>query len=71
MKKEDQFDSDTMKKQSDYPQSSAINPGPGTTCLTGRHKPIHGDLTVAVQATGTRETGGPRPLLADEAEVYT
>jgi len=47
-----------MNSVSDYHQNSGKNKRVAPTPFTGRHKPIHGGLTVPIQDTDTREKGG-------------
>jgi len=51
------------KVKSDYNKNSGENDGGTATPFTGRHKPIHGGLTVPIQGTDTREKGGHNPSL--------
>ena len=59
--------SDCLQKEtltidySDYPLKFSTSYLGRVISFTGRHKPIPGGLTVAVQATDTRETSNPTP----------
>jgi hypothetical protein len=44
------------------PEKLSLMPGDRIACVAGRHEPIPGGLTVAIQATDTRETGNPDPF---------